>query len=108
MSIEETIRQVVRQEIADQLEPIKKLVKPYGDFPPALTPVEARKILRIGKDNMYQLLQFRKERGFYPAHKITDKKYIIATSALFKWLDENPEYKENVDLHADISSKEVS
>lgn len=85
VSFEDTIRQIVREEIAAALEQVKlqQTTSVPNDLPPALTVHQAAEVLNIGINKMYDLTR---RKGF-PA--IRDGwKIRIPRDALFRWMEQ--------------------
>lgn len=88
MSMEESIRQIIREENEKHLEDIKMLLNHHGykEIPKFLTVPEAAKILRIGRTSTYELCRQSEHNGF-PAIK-EGQKIRIPYSALMNWIDQ--------------------
>ncbi|MCF3942168.1 helix-turn-helix domain-containing protein [Oceanobacillus alkalisoli] len=88
MSMEESIRQIIREENERHLQDIEKLLESHGyrKTPRFLKVPEAAEILRIGKTATYELCQQSEHNGFpcvRDGHKIR-----IPYNALMNWIDQ--------------------
>lgn len=87
MSIEDTIRKIIREENERHLQDIEKLLHSHGykEAPRFLTVPEAAEMLRIGRSSTYELCRQSEYNGF-PAIK-EGKKIRIPYNALINWID---------------------
>ncbi|WP_164214470.1 helix-turn-helix domain-containing protein [Virgibacillus sp. YIM 98842] len=88
MSIEDIIRQIIREENEKHLEDIRRLLESHGyhEVPRFLTVPEAAKILRIGRTATYELCRQSEHNGFpciREGHKIR-----IPYNALMNWINQ--------------------
>ena len=88
MSMEESIRRIVREENEKHLQDIKRLLESHGynEVPRFLTVKEAAKILRFGITRTYELCQQSKHNGF-PAIR-DGNKIRIPYTALMNWIEQ--------------------
>lgn len=88
MSIEESIRKVIREENEKHLQDIKKLLSSHGykEAPRFLTVPEAAEMLRIGRTSTYELCRQSEYNGF-PAIK-DGQKIRIPYNALMNWIEQ--------------------
>lgn len=87
MSFEESLQEAVATAIAPLIAEIKELKSQVvNQYPPALTVKEAAKLMKCGETKMYELA---KRPDFYPATWLSEKRVIISTNRLFRWIDEN-------------------
>jgi predicted DNA-binding transcriptional regulator AlpA len=85
--MEETIRQIVREENEKHLEDIKCLLKQgHNEKPRFLTVSEAAKTVGLGKTAIYELCRQSSYNGF-PCIKETNKLLIPYTS-LIEWMEQ--------------------
>lgn len=89
MSMEETIRRIVREENEKHLGDIEYLLSSHGynEVPRMLKVPEAAKILRIGITATYELCQQSEVNGF-PCFK-EGRRIRIPYHSLIEWIDEN-------------------
>lgn len=87
MFIEESIRQIIREENEKLLEDIEKLLHSHGykTTPRFLTVTETAEILRIGRTATYELCRQSKHNNF-PALK-EGYKIRIPYNRLMEWID---------------------
>lgn len=88
MSIEESIRQVIREENEKHLNDIKCLLADHGynSTPRFLTVEEAAKILRCGITKTYEMCR-QAETTNFPAKRVGGR-YKISYTALTNWIDQ--------------------
>ena len=87
MSFEEQLQATIAAAIAPLVAEIKELKSQVvNQYPPALTVKEAAKLAKCGETKMYELA---KRPDFYPATWISEKRVVISTNRLFRWLEEN-------------------
>lgn len=88
MTLEDTIRQIVKEENNEHLKDIEKLLESHGyhETPRFLKVPEAATILRIGKTATYELCQQSNENGF-PCIR-DGNKIRIPYSALMNWIEQ--------------------
>ncbi len=88
MSMEESIRQIVREENEKHLQEIERLLESHGyrQTPRFLTVPEAAEILRIGRTSAYELCRQSEHNGF-PVIK-DGQKIRIPYNALMNWIDQ--------------------
>ncbi|GIO23931.1 helix-turn-helix domain-containing protein [Oceanobacillus sp. J11TS1] len=88
MSMEESIRQIIREENEKHLRDIERMLQSHGykNTPRFLTVPEAAEILRVGKSAVYELCRQSKHNGF-PSIKEAEK-IRIPYSALMNWIDQ--------------------
>ncbi|WP_202882518.1 helix-turn-helix domain-containing protein [Gracilibacillus saliphilus] len=87
MSMEESIRQIIREENEKHLENIKELLQSHGykESPRFLTVREAAEILRIGRNATYELCH-QSEHNHFPVIR-EGNKIRIPYTALMNWID---------------------
>lgn len=88
MSIEESIRQIIREENEKHLQDIRLLLESHGykKAPRFLTVPEAAEILRIGRTAAYELCRQSDHNGFPCIRE--GKKIRIPYQALMNWIDQ--------------------
>lgn len=88
MSMEEVIRQIVREENEKHLEDIKHLLSSHGynEAPKMLMVPEAAKILRIGVTATYELCHQSEINGF-PCFR-EGNRIRIPYNSLMDWIDQ--------------------
>lgn len=88
MSMEESIRRIVREENEKHLSDIKRLLESHGyiEGPRILTVPEAAEFLRIGRTATYELCQQSEYNGF-PCFR-EGNRVRIPYSALVNWIDQ--------------------
>lgn len=89
MTMEDTIRQIVREENEKHLGEIKRLLESYvnDDKPKTLSVKEASEILGFGVNKTYELVHQAEHNGF---PYIRDGKIIrIPYQALLNWINES-------------------
>lgn len=88
MTMEEMIRQIVREENEKHLDDIKYLLESHGynETPRFLTVPEAAEILRFGRTKTYELCQQKEYNGF-PCF-MEGNKILIPYTALMNWIDQ--------------------
>ncbi|SEP57734.1 DNA binding domain-containing protein, excisionase family [Virgibacillus subterraneus] len=92
MTFEESIRQIIREEIEKHLDDIKHLLESHGynEVPRFLKVPEAAEILRIGKTATYELCQQAEVNGF-PCIR-DGNKIRIPYTALMNWIDQQSKH----------------
>jgi len=93
MNIEETIRQIVREENQIFLQEIKDLISTtkITNSPTILTVDQAAKILKMGKTSVYELTQ----RVDFPAIR-DGRKVRIPYEGLMNWIQKNSSNREAI------------
>ncbi|MBM7606021.1 excisionase family DNA binding protein [Metabacillus crassostreae] len=94
MNIEETIRQIVREENKIFLQELKDALlssRSSVDSPEILTVEQAAKILKMGKTSVYELTQ----RVDFPAIR-DGRKVRIPYDGLMNWIQKNSSNKEAI------------
>ncbi len=87
MSMEESIRRIIREENEKHLEEIKCLLKQgHNDTPRFLTVPEAAEVVNLGKSAIYELCKQSSYNGF-PCIKETNRLLIPYTS-LIEWMEQ--------------------
>lgn len=88
MSMEESIRQIIREENEKHLNDIKELLQSHGykESPRFLTVHEAAEILRIGRNATYELCHQTEHNGFPCIRE--GKKIRIPFTALMNWIEQ--------------------
>lgn len=88
MSMEDTIRQIMREENDRHLEAMKVLLESYSnpDAPRTLSVREAAEILGFGINKTYELIQ-QKEFTAFPVLK-SGNRYLIPYHALINWMNQ--------------------
>lgn len=88
MSMEEAIRQIIREENERHLRDIEKLLESHGyrKTPRFLTVPEAADILRIGRTATYELCRQSEHNGFPCIRE--GNKIRIPYNALMNWIDQ--------------------
>ncbi|MCM3739192.1 helix-turn-helix domain-containing protein [Oceanobacillus luteolus] len=88
MSMEEALRQIIREENEKHLRDIERLLESHGykETPRFLTVPEAAEILRIGRTSAYELCRQSEHNGF-PAIK-DGQKIRIPYNALMNWIEQ--------------------
>ncbi|MGO4888024.1 helix-turn-helix domain-containing protein [Anaerobacillus sp. MEB173] len=84
MTFEETIRQIIREELSTIMSDVKLHFKNdhHNDYPPLLKVEEAAKILQISKTRIYELAH---HPGFPVIRE--GRKIRIPTNGLFSWIE---------------------
>lgn len=88
MSMEESLRQIIREENEKHLQEIERLLESHGyrNTPRFLTVPEAAEILRIGRSSAYELCRQSEHNGF-PAVR-EGQKIRIPYNALINWINQ--------------------
>jgi len=88
MSMEEMIRQIVREENEKHLQDIKRLLESYSlnDEPKTISVKEAAKILGFGVNKTYEMIHQAEHTGF--PHIRDGKKIRIPYQAFIAWMNE--------------------
>ncbi|WP_051681327.1 helix-turn-helix domain-containing protein [Virgibacillus alimentarius] len=88
MSMEESIRQIIREENKKHLEDIKELLSQHGyhETPRFLKVPEAAEILRIGLNATYELCKQSEHNGFPCIRE--GQKIRIPYTALMQWIEQ--------------------
>ena len=88
MSMEEMIRQIVREENEKHLQDIKRLLESYSlnDEPKTISVKEAAEILGFGINKTYELIHRAEETKF--PHIRDGKRIRIPYQALINWMNE--------------------
>lgn len=88
MSMEEMIRQIVREENEKHLQDIKRLLESYSlnDEPKTLSVKEAAEILGFGINKTYEMIHQAERTGF--PHIRDGNKIRIPYQAFIAWMNE--------------------
>lgn len=93
MSFEETIRQIIREEINKVVEELHA----QNELPPFLTRAEMMELLRIGPTKATELLN----RNDFPVFR--EAGLLIPTEMLFEWIKRNTRWVEKNTHYFQIS-----
>lgn len=90
MTMEETFRQIVREENEKHLEDIKNLLSSHGyqEAPRLLTVPEAAKILRMGRTATYELCRQKQSTGFPAFQDVEGGPIRVPYNSLMNWIDQ--------------------
>lgn len=88
MSMEESIRQIIREENERHLQDIKQLLESHGyqEVPRTLSAKEAASILGVGLTKIYDLVNNGDETGF--PYIRAGGRIVIPYTALTNWIDQ--------------------
>ena len=88
MSMEEMIRQIVREENEKHLQDIKRLLESYSlnDEPKTISVKEAAKILGFGVNKTYEMIHQAEHTGF--PHIRDGNRIRIPYQAFIAWMNE--------------------
>ena len=94
MSIEETMRRIIREENEKHLQDIKCLLESHGykEAPKMLTVKEAAKILRKGITATYELCRQSEYNGFPAIQDVEGGPIRIPYNALMNWIEQQSKH----------------
>jgi hypothetical protein len=85
MSFEDTIRQIIREEIQKVVETTSK----QNELPPMLNRTQLKQFLQIGETKASELLN----RQDFPVFR--EAGVLVPTHMLFKWIERNTQWLES-------------
>lgn len=94
MSMEDTIRRIIREENEKHLDDIKCLLESHGykEAPKMLTVKEAAKILRKGITATYELCRQSEYNGFPAIQEVEGSPIRIPYNALMNWIEQQTKH----------------
>lgn len=94
MSMEESIRRIIREENEKHLRDIECLLESHGyrTTPKMLKVTEAAEILRIGRSAAYELCRQKKYNGFPAFQEVEGGPIRIPYNALMNWIDQQSKH----------------